>query len=292
MALTRNDSKESAASKYALCEGDKGKGKGRSSGQERAPDGAPASSKDGQSKKGGKGQAKGAPSREARTKSGEEAGKDSEAKSGQDNAQKTEPQADSNNEQSSRPSETKSMQWLSRTLTGLKWLVFGVLALVTVFFVLGGGLKYVANFWDWARRLIEAIQRLWQGILGDSSRDATMQSGSTDARTATLVPFHAFANPFQDGRAERMTPAELVRYSFEALEAWSEEHGCGRGSHETPMEFTERVAEEVAALDNETKHLGELAAHVFYGPGRLSGTWRATLDGFWRRLESLPSQVI
>jgi hypothetical protein len=85
-----------------------------------------------------------------------------------------------------------------------------------------------------------------------------------------------------------MAPAELVRYSFEALEAWGGEHDFSRWAEETPIEFTHRLADEVGPLDTETRRLGTLYAGVLYARGALPPDWRKTLEGFWERLAAVP----
>ena len=53
--------------------------------------------------------------------------------------------------------------------------------------------------------------------------------------------FLDYSDPFASGLAGRMTMQELVRYSFEGLEAWARDNGCPRGEDETPLEFARRM---------------------------------------------------
>ena len=41
----------------------------------------------------------------------------------------------------------------------LKWIVFAVLILAVIFFLLREGLKFLANFTDWARNLLNALRK-------------------------------------------------------------------------------------------------------------------------------------
>ncbi len=88
-----------------------------------------------------------------------------------------------------------------------------------------------------------------------------------------------------------MKPADLVRYSFEALEAWAGERACGRAKEETPTEFTERLACEVGELDSETLQLGNLYGCVLYADGTLPSNWRGTVEQFWQHLPSGEREV-
>ena len=52
-------------------------------------------------------------------------------------------------------------------------------------------------------------------------------------RTGPRLPFAAYEDPFATGAARRMTPAELVVYTFEALEAWGREQVIERPPEQT-----------------------------------------------------------
>src|SRR5262249_39076038 len=105
-------------------------------------------------------------------------------------------------------------------------------------------------------------------------------------------PFRWYRNPFQSGRAEEMSPAELVRYSFEALEAWAFEHDLPRMTDETPIEFAGRVGGEVPGLEEEARRLGALYARVLYAKGGIPANWRAVLEAFWERMEAVAEQPL
>jgi hypothetical protein len=291
----RAGSKELAASKHAVTQGDPGKGEGKPGQQEHDPKGAPKPGKKGSAGKDGKGQAKEKSSdskgnsRDAAKKSGSErdSKKDNDGKSETPSRGDTEPQSDS-------ADNTGGSSWLKSLLetsaSVLKWIVFAILAFVTALFILRGGLHYLANFSNWARRLLEALRRLWESLFGAQPGVKAPAHGADGATPERHVSFHAFANPFHDGRAERMEPAYLVRYTFEALEAWAAERNCGRASQETPLEFTHRLASATPPLEKETKDLGSLVARVLYARGALTSDWRDTLRSVWDRLEGAAHQ--
>src|SRR5205807_4487733 len=109
--------------------------------------------------------------------------------------------------------------WLG---TLLKWIVFGAVALVVAFFLLRSGLRFLANFTNWARRLLDALQAWWQGLFGQRGGPGGAEADTLNADGVyRAVPFSAFHNPFLDGSADRQSPNQLVRYSFEALQAWA-----------------------------------------------------------------------
>jgi hypothetical protein len=84
-----------------------------------------------------------------------------------------------------------------------------------------------------------------------------------------------------------MTSADVVRYSFEALEAWAAERECSRGPQETPIEFTDRLADDASSLGREAQRLGSLYARVLYARGGLPPDWRGALEEFWQQLDAV-----
>src|SRR5262249_32728231 len=149
------------------------------------------------------------------------------------------------------PSKSSPWQTLMSALTFLgtvlKWVVFGVLGLVVLFVVVRALLKFLANFSTWAKDLLAWWRSLFAGW-GRSDDDGT-EGGEPVEKAAPPRPFSDFPNPFHDGRATRWSPDQLVRYSFDALQAWANERDLGRRPDETPLEFVRRLGDEVPALE-------------------------------------------
>jgi hypothetical protein len=184
----------------------------------------------------------------------------------------------------------QTLGWLG---TVLKWVVFAALAVVVLFFVLRSGLHFLANFTNWARRLLEALQSWWEGLFGRRENDAEAEM-EDERRTPAPRPFASYANPFLDGRADTLSPDALVRFSFEALQAWAWEHDLGRQPGETPLEFAERLCTDVPGLDEEVRGLAGLYVRLAYARGSLAPACRDMLKRFWQRLatiENSPASV-
>ena len=173
----------------------------------------------------------------------------------------------------------------------MKWLVFAALGVVVLVALLRGGLGFLANFTDWARRLLEGWRKFWEGLFG--AKEESAQEGDSESPLEDLsepaVPFSTFANPFDSGEADRMDPRELVRYTFQALEAWARERDLGRRLDETAQEFIARLGEEMPTLEQEATRLGGLHARVEYARGALPGGAAETVRRFWERLERVTS---
>jgi hypothetical protein len=192
---------------------------------------------------------------------------------------------------SSRPSSPSQVLNFFSRLGGLakvlKWIVFGVLILVVAFYVLRSGLQFLANFTNWARRLLDALRAWWAGLFGGSQSSAPPEEEMMDrAQRSRPRPFASFRNPFLDGSAEQMSPDEVARYSFEALQSWAWERGLGRQPEETPAEFAERLAEGAPALDTAGRRLAALYARSVYARGRLTSASLQALRSFWEQLEN------
>jgi len=175
--------------------------------------------------------------------------------------------------------------FMSQAASFLKWIVIAILVLAVVFFLLRSGLRFLANFTDWARRLLAAFQAWWQGLGAFWPRKPTAEQNlETEEIRVPPKPFSAYPNPFSAGRADEMSPGELVRYSFEALEAWAREHGLERRQQQTPIEFAHTLGDEVPRLEQDVQRLAGFYASLTYAPGRLPETCREPLRTFWQRI--------
>jgi hypothetical protein len=181
---------------------------------------------------------------------------------------------------------------LGRSAPVLKWVVFALLGLAVLFFVLRSGLQFLANFTDWARRLLDALRHFWANLFGDGRRTTAEegQLGQEDQAWRDR-PFASFRNPFAGGRIKMATP-ELICYTFAAAQAWARERNLGRQSGETALEFAHRVGAEVPALEAELHRLALLYARTVYARGGLPRDSIDVVRQFWQRLEAVVEQPL
>ena len=78
-----------------------------------------------------------------------------------------------------------------------------------------------------------------------------------------------------------MSLEDLIVHSFNGLEAWAEEHHCGRHPDQTPFEFAERVASEVPDLAHEAEQLTRLYVAVAYAKTAALPACRTMLEILW-----------
>jgi hypothetical protein len=86
------------------------------------------------------------------------------------------------------------------------------------------------------------LWRWWQGLWPDKSTPGPSSgvANTVAELRAEPIPFSSFRNPFAGGRPDR-APAEIVRYTFAAAEAWGAERLQDRHPDETPEEYLERL---------------------------------------------------
>ncbi len=320
--LSAAKSPHRGASKFAMKGGRSGEGEGRPGAND--PEGKKDATDSGGEKGDQKGQ-RGAPTKQGKDGSGGKDGKSGSSDEGQDqkngqaaqnsnkgdnnqprgngddrsSADKRERSAnDESSERASSRSTAKASTSAFRTLVSriapvLKWVVFAILGVVVLFFVLRSGLQFLANFSDWARRLLDALRNFWANLFAGWGRttEHDEESEEEEERAPPEQPFASFANPFAGGRNDMAVP-ELIRYTFAAVQAWARERDLGRHPGETPLEFAERVGMEVPALEADLRRLANLYARAVYARGGLPGNSVEVLRQFWQRLEAVADQPL
>ncbi|MFW6171207.1 MAG: DUF4129 domain-containing protein, partial [Planctomycetota bacterium] len=79
---------------------------------------------------------------------------------------------------------------------------------------------------------------------------------------------------------------QLVRYTFEAMEAWAGEHACPRDHEHTPLEFARHLAIEHPNLGIHAQQLADLYSRVAYGRERIASRDRNVLQRLWHHMRS------
>lgn len=169
----------------------------------------------------------------------------------------------------------------------LKWIVLVMVLLVIAFFLIRAGLRFLANFTTWARNLLNAFRAWWNGL----GALFTRRQGSGEQSMPTPSPprpWSSFADPFMTGAADQMTGARLIRYSFEALEAWARDRGLGRHERETPLEFAERLGGDGDGIGDAVRQVADWYVHLAYARGKVPAFSRDGLRDFWFKLAEAP----
>jgi len=274
-------SPERSASEQAQKRDGAGKGKGKATHEKRGSDGEGGKGQDTSRADGTDGTGADKPgSGGGRDKGKGEGGQDGQGGKGGGESET----GDQSAEPSWRSNVLDFLQDLGALTTILKWIIGIVVALVVLFLLMRSGLRFLANFTQWPRRLLGALQRLWASLCGWWRVGESGSDDEEDAPVRPPRPFASFRDPFLSGEVARMTPNELVRYSFEALEAWAVERGIERQAGETPLEFAERVGQETPALELHVHRLAGYYAGLAYARRSLTPDCHASLKQFWRLL--------
>jgi hypothetical protein len=296
--IERAGKEKRQASQYARSGGSTGEGEGRGGDKTTAGDGGasgkggkPGGGSKGDKGSGGSGQGGKGGSGKAGDQSGgtdkgggKGQGDESEAKKDQDGdnrrggdpSDRDESKTDGGSRDGS-PSATPQLGGaLAKVAEGIKWLVFGLVALLVVFGLFYAILKYLAPFTDWARRWLEGLRAFWASLFGPKEK-AGARRAAEEAKPEGPVrppPFTDYSNPFADGTADGRDTAELIAYTFEALDAWAWDRDAGRDPSETALEFARRLGDEFAPLAN-------LYARMAYSELPLPPGARDTLEAAW-----------
>jgi hypothetical protein len=175
--------------------------------------------------------------------------------------------------------------FLQRVGPVLKWILFGVLVVLVLVALFRGGLGWLANFSDWAKRLLQAWRNFWAKLFGRRHTGGEEGEGEEEGPPQKPErPFSAFANPFDTGEAARLSARDLVRYTFAAFEAWGRERDMARAPGETAGEWVRRVTEEVPALEADSRALLQLHARAEYARGGMPVGTAEMVRKFWETL--------
>ena len=202
---------------------------------------------------------------------GEQPGEDGESQTEQNSAQEFPSQSTSN---------SQILENLGRFLTLLIWIVTGGALLYFLFKNRTSLLKAASEmwhgFWEW-------LSNLFSGTPNETVTEAT---DTCEAIVERPQPFATFSNPFQG--TLKMSPREVIHYSFQALEAWAYEKGIERRDDQTPNEFTREVALNAQTIGTNIEQLGKLYSQEAYAPNSVASSHLPELQTFWSVLLTTP----
>jgi hypothetical protein len=168
-------------------------------------------------------------------------------------------------------------EWVAILLKGLS---FALLALIVGVWLFRSWRQLLSEL----GRILAELRSLWQRLWGGKRPATAGEASQSITGRPAAQPFAAFADPFATGAASRYGNAELIRYSFDALEAWARERGCPRGPEQTPHEFAQQIGETAPSLVRDVRVLADLYCRIAYAGGAGSAETTGPLRRFWRAL--------
>ena len=164
-----------------------------------------------------------------------------------------------------------------------KLVLWGCMAAVAGYLLYKNWDKVLAAWQKFRRELAE----FWQRWFGQTHTPEDTATGDM-VRRQVERPFSSFRDPFADGSIHHDSPAAIVKYSFEALEAWGREHGLPRGEDQTPHEFAQQLAPRVPHMAAETMQLADLYNQAAYAASTVPEATLPKLKAFWHKLAGPP----
>jgi hypothetical protein len=242
-------------------------------------------------------------SRDAESQSKENQKAESQSADSSNDPQQQPPHSQENNapneqQDASQPQSQPQSRWSpARLMTSLTSLVGTTVLflLKTLFYgVLALGLliaawvyrEEVAAAW---KKLLAELRELWDWFFGH--KKTSQEAAVAIEAPAPPRPFAAFADPFLTGDAARMTWPQLVRYTFEALEAWAREHDHPRQGGQTAQEFVISVAAIEPQIAPQLQNLGAWYNQLAYAPRSAAAGSPDPLRQLWHELRARQPRV-
>lgn len=205
----------------------------------------------------------------------------SESPSSEDSQEGGQQSEDSSSQQSPTPSyrPPEFLSRLSPTLAQiLQWLFY---ALVIVTLIVLAWIYRAEIIAAW-KKLVAELRDLWNRWFGGKEPAPAAEAALV---AAPPRPFATYANPFASGMAGRATLAELVRYTFEALEAWGREHDAPRATGQTAHEYAQQVSYVHEPLAANVRILAELYGQLAYAPSARRQANLEPLKSLWQQMQ-------
>jgi uncharacterized membrane protein YgcG len=219
----------------------------------------------------------------------EQPASDDQGNNGSSRQEYSEQQQSSSSSQSSGSSPVdRVLQQTERLFGSLGGLLKAIFYLAIAIIAAVIAWKYRTQLLAAWRKLLAELADLWARWFGGPKPAVTEPVEAAPAPR----PFAQFADPFASGHAERMSPAEIVRYTFLALEAWGRENGCPRPEGQTPHEFAAAIGQLDASLMREAAHLAELYSRMAYAPPAAIRTTFDPLRSLWQKMQAPALTVV
>jgi hypothetical protein len=160
-----------------------------------------------------------------------------------------------------------------------KWLFYGA--------VICGGLFaafiYREELMAAWQKLLAELNELWDWWFGKkkTAADSAAQAAEVVAPPRT---FASYVDPFLSGNAHGMSWPQLVRYTFEALEAWGRERACPRNTGQTPLEFAVALAGTQPQIASGVQMLAAWYGQLAYAPKAAAPASMEPLRQLWAAL--------
>jgi hypothetical protein len=164
----------------------------------------------------------------------------------------------------------------------LKLFLYAILAMVIGVLAWRHRRQIAQAIADILRQLRELLARLFGGRSVTSNAAEEPTAGVKNRARS----FAEFRDPFTSGDASRVPPEELVRYTFEAFEAWARDGGCPRSPDQTPAELVRTAVPPQTPLFDEARRMLRLYSEAAYASGSVDRASVESLRSLWRLMRN------
>ena len=225
---------------------------------------------------------------DSQSEAAQQSAKENSSESSQAQSDEQTPNADPSSTENSSSSSSPSnpLSDLVPQLGGLtnlvKWILYAVMALV---------IGYV--LWTRRREIRQAIvdfvcdlKALLARLFGSKPKPTANESDEQAEQVLAppTRPFASFEDPFASGKHRGLPPDELVRYTFEAFEAWARDQGHTRTPDQTPLELVHQAVSADSPILTEAQRMARLYNEAAYAPRNLSPSSVKKLASLWSLL--------
>ncbi len=276
------------ASKYAVVPGQAAQGEGRriGSGDEKGKEQAKESAKSGAEKKDGEKPSdleKKSPDKESSDAPKEKGKSDQEGK--EEPPKEPEPMntlSQTNQPPAQPPAKPRNFGWVA---TAVKWLLYALILGAAAYALY----RFRSEVSATLKQMWAALREMFTSLFGWWHRKPDpIVSISPVSAPGNLVParrFSTLANPFTVGGMENSTPAELVSYTFDALQVWAAERGLRRLPDQTPLEFAGKLGEASPAIGEESRVVALIYTRMAYAQHQPTPECLEDLARLWDAME-------
>jgi hypothetical protein len=182
------------------------------------------------------------------------------------------------------PRPGQSGQTSQTSMTGpptanlLKWILYALFALLALYILKRNWAGLMAAL----EKILQDLRNFWNQLFGRTQKSARLDQQAASGVSRKPRSFASFRNPFDLGTAQRMTPAELLLYSFDALQAWAGEQNMARRSDQTPFEFAEILQQNVPSLSDGVSPVVRMYVELAYASQPPDPDGLARLEELWR----------
>jgi hypothetical protein len=169
----------------------------------------------------------------------------------------------------------------------VKLLIGFIAAVVIAWFAINNRSRII----PWFQSFLQELRDFWSRLFKKKPKPALSPSALVESATVdtgkTLPGFQQFQNPFASGAAKQWPPERVVRYTYEAFEAWSRDQQCSREPEQTVLEFAHATGQQYQPLATDVIQLATLYSQLAYAGVTVSQSAAMTLSGLWDKLNSL-----